>query len=50
MPVLREYPARALAFYDAVLAGVRPKFLGEPVKIETDPEVRPVPPKVCYPR
>ena len=50
IPVLREIPARVLAFYDAVLAGVGPKFLGEPVKVETDSSVRPVPSKVCYPR
>ena len=50
MPILREIPARAVAFYDAVLAGVRPKFLGDAVRIETDSSVRPVPAKVCYPR
>lgn len=50
LPILREIPARALAFYDAVLAGVGPKFLGDSVRIETDPSVRPVPDKVCFPR
>lgn len=50
LPILREIPARAVAFYDAVLAGVRPKFLGDAVKVETDSSVRPVPAKVCYPR
>lgn len=50
MAVLREFPARILAFYDVVLGRVGPKFLGNPVRIETDPSVRPVPEKVCYPR
>lgn len=48
--VLREFPARILAFYDVVLARVGPKFLGDPVRIETDASVRPVPEKICYPR
>lgn len=50
MAYLREIPARVLAFYDVILANVRPKFLGEPVRIETDPSIRPVPEKVCFPR
>ena len=50
MTYLREIPARALAFYDVLLAKTGAKYLGVPVRIETDPSVRPVPEKVCYPR
>ncbi len=46
----REVPARVAALFDLAIAGTGPKFLGESIRIETDPTVRPVPDKVCFPR
>lgn len=45
----REFFSRGLLFYD-IFIGTEPRFGGEDVKILTDPDIRPVPSKICSPR
>lgn len=47
---LREIFARMAAFYDLAIARTGPKFVGESIHVETDPDIRPIPDKICSPR
>lgn len=45
----REFFSRILLFYD-IFIGTEPRFWGEKIDIQTNPDIRPVPSKICSPR
>jgi SanA protein len=46
---VRELGSRIVALYDAYFE-TDPKFGGKKIDIEFNPDIRPVPPKICTPR
>lgn len=46
---VREFFSRILVVYD-IFTGTSPRFGGERIEIISDPNIRPVPNKICSPR